>query len=408
VRRIRIEVRHARRKAARAGVATLVGSTVLAAAIGVLAAGGGASTAQSGTSPTWKIDHMPRVKGALSDVSCTSPTACMAVGYAPAADGGEVTLAEDWRGSVWSVVTTPNPTGATRSSLNGVACTSASACVAVGASYNNEDIEATLAELWNGTTWTLQTTPSLPGTDESALNGVSCASSTLCTAVGSSYPSAGAEATLAEVWNGVAWTVATTPNPTSANGSALNGVSCTSASACTAAGDYFDSSGTEESLAEVWRNSTWAVQSTPNPPGAYESSLEGLSCTSPSHCTAVGDYYVTKEDDVTLAESWNGSAWSVDGSNVPPGKRSSLGAVSCTSAVRCTAVGYSVNQAFFQVTLVEVWTGSNWAVQASNGPSGNVNAGFDAVSCQSSMSCTAVGYYYDSSNTQLSLVETER
>ena len=45
----------------------------------------------------------------------------------------------------WSIQTTPNPAGGSGSILNGVSCTSASACTAVGNSSNG-----TLAEGWNG------------------------------------------------------------------------------------------------------------------------------------------------------------------------------------------------------------------------------------------------------------------
>jgi hypothetical protein len=63
------------------------------------------------------------------------------------------------------VQSTPNPSGALFSELNGVSCASASACTAVGyygISFNGFTYnEGTLAEAWNGTTWVIQPTPSL-------------------------------------------------------------------------------------------------------------------------------------------------------------------------------------------------------------------------------------------------------
>jgi hypothetical protein len=47
--------------------------------------------------------------GGLADVSCTSPTRCMAAGLAPAGQLGEHTLAEQWNGSSWRLLATPNP-----------------------------------------------------------------------------------------------------------------------------------------------------------------------------------------------------------------------------------------------------------------------------------------------------------
>jgi hypothetical protein len=66
--------------------------------------------------------------------------------------------------------------------------------------------DVTVAEQWNGTTWTVLTTPS-PATF-SALLSVSCPSAAHCVAVGVSSPTAtGALSPVAEVWDGTAWTV---------------------------------------------------------------------------------------------------------------------------------------------------------------------------------------------------------
>jgi hypothetical protein len=65
----------------------------------------------------------------------------------------------------------------------------------------------TLAERWDGTSWTVQSTPS-PSPIGSrpnatgALSGVSCVSETSCTAVGSYADSTGREVTLAEGYAG--------------------------------------------------------------------------------------------------------------------------------------------------------------------------------------------------------------
>ena len=105
-------------------------------------------------------------------------------------------LASAAAASGWSIQHTPNPAGGSGSILNGVSCTSASACTAVGDSSNGT-ATVTLAERWNGTRWSIQTTPNPAGGSNSMLNGVSCASATACTAVGGS-----SNGTLAEGWNG--------------------------------------------------------------------------------------------------------------------------------------------------------------------------------------------------------------
>jgi hypothetical protein len=78
---------------------------------------------------------------------------------------------------------------------------------------------------------------------------VSCTTAHACEAVGSDdYPDV--VSTLAEVWNGIAWSVQTTPNPGPAE-SFLYGVSCTAANACEAVGYYPNSSGTLVTLVEA-------------------------------------------------------------------------------------------------------------------------------------------------------------
>ena len=59
-----------------------------------------------------------------------------------------------------------------------------------------------LAEAWNGTSWTIQSSPSPPSGFASSLLGVSCYSTSDCTAVGDSTNSLGDERTLAEVESG--------------------------------------------------------------------------------------------------------------------------------------------------------------------------------------------------------------
>jgi hypothetical protein len=45
------------------------------------------------------------------------------------------------------------------------------------------------------------------------------------------------------------------------------------------------------------------VQTAPNPEGAIESALYGVSCSSATACTAVGSYDNSSNAQVTLAES---------------------------------------------------------------------------------------------------------
>jgi hypothetical protein len=244
--------------------------------------------------------------GELNGVSCPSATACAAVGSYFIGSNSVATLAEWWNGSAWKLQATSNPdNGAAEFDLNGVSCTSATACVAVGDYDSSLGPRVTLAELWNGSSWNLQSTPN-PGGQSSVLYAVSCASATACTAVGSYESTSGAE-TFAERWNGTSWKLQYPATPNQAQGSELLWVSCAATTDCTAVGDYRDSSGTQVPLAERWNGTSWKLQSTPNPAGSLETALNGVSCTSATDCTAVGEYETSA--GMTLAELWDGSAW---------------------------------------------------------------------------------------------------
>ena len=62
-----------------------------------------------------------------------------------------------------------------------------------------------------------------------------------------------------------AWTVRRTPNPAGAKDRELFGVSCVSMAACTAVG-YTNSAGTYVTLVERWNGSSCSVQQTPQTP----------------------------------------------------------------------------------------------------------------------------------------------
>ena len=340
----------------------------------------------NGTS--WSIEATPSVvKGDLLGVSCSPATVCAAVGNDVNTSKAQLTLAERWNGTSWSIQATRNRTGAMHSSLASVACSSATACTAVGQSTRSVGPPIPLAVRWDGTSWSIQATPDTGA--NSAFNGVSCPSATDCTAVGFSFDPSASPA-LAERWDGTSWSVQATPNPAGASRAALNAVSCTSATACTAVGNYTASGGTQVTLAERWDGTSWSVQATPNPVGATASDLLGVSCTTATACTAAGNYTASDGTQVTLAESWNGTSWSIQATPNPAGATAShLNGVSCTSATACTAVGGYVASDGTHATLAERWDGTSWSIQTMPGLTGDSDLG--GVSCTSATACVAAG-----------------
>jgi hypothetical protein len=358
----------------------------------------------------WSIQTAPVPAGAVdpgfSAVSCSSARACTAVG-SDVPDGGQGssvggTLAERWDGQTWSAQNTADPAGATSDGLSSVSCPSSTSCTTVGSFSVDGSPGLPLAEHWDGTAWTLQPTPGLPdpAVPSGELNGVSCTSSTACVAVGQYENDPVGEAALIERWDGTSWTVQAAPNALGASVSyLLTAVSCTSSSACTAVGTYQGVPGPQDSpsLIENWNGTAWSAQRSPDPLGLAVSALSAVSCSSPSACAAVGG---------SLAERWNGSAWSIQPTAVLPGAfTSDLSAVSCTSPTACIAAGGASDTSSVQITLAEVWNGTAWAVQPTPHASG-VQAGFRGVSCTAANACTAVGFSFDTtSNTGGTLAE---
>ena len=357
---------------------------------------------------TWSVVPTPnRGTGfnGLSAVSCVSAAACMAVGGSQGSSGAARTLAESWDGTRWSVVPTPSR-GLGGNALFAVSCLPQGACMAVGdsgipsggASGLSRSGEMTLIELWNGARWSLLPSPS-PGSTGSFVTGVSCVSDDACMAVGSTQNSSLVVSTLAESWNGTRWSVVPTPSPVPGS-DGFDGVSCVTEDACMAVGfSGINATGFHATLAESWNGTRWSVVPSPSP-GTRDNYLNGVSCASAGACMATGAAATNSAIGSPLIESWNGTRWSVLPSPSPgtQGTLRFLNGVSCASAAACSIVGYDVPAAGGTTTLIESWDGTRWSVVPSPSPPRSELSG---VSCVSAVACTAAGFHFTSENRTL-------
>ena len=344
----------------------------------------------------WSVIASPDVTGAVDNtffgVACRTTKLCMAVGSSVTTSPDTDTLIEQWNGTSWSIDPSPNVTGALQTILNSVACPSAKDCIAVGYSLSSAG-DLPLVEQWNGTTWSLGS-PAIPtATIDSELTGVACPSTKNCVAVGRSYVNESSAATLAEHWNGTSWSVVDTPNPTGVLGDFLVSVSCPSSTTCQAAGEsYLDSSGDSQTLVEQLSSGTWSLESSPNAPGVTTSLLSAVACAANStSCVAVGQSY-TPDEDHLLAISLSSGTWDLDSVPGPAAPAASyLQAAACSSA-GCVAVGddYPANS-FNSDGLIEQWNGTSWTLDESAEPGGAVVTGLYGASCPSTTVCVAVG-----------------
>jgi hypothetical protein len=348
------------------------------------------------STPNPPLQPTPINKSTLEGVSCPSSTLCLAAGIDNNTGKG---FAQSWNGSSWRA---EPELAELEARPKGIACPTTSTCLTVGyrPTGGGYTSEATISVWGFYGEWLPVdelTVPLPSGATTSWLHEVACSSSTACTAVGD-YQKDGATKTLAirltssGMW---AWspTLQSTPNP--ASNAQLIGVSCPTSSSCIAVG----SKSSSETFIERWDGSSWTIQSTPSPSGATWTSLSSVSCTSATACTAVGAFNSDSVPRSPLALRWNGSSWTIQSTPTPGDSAgyAELNAVSCASATACTAVGsYATALSASRLptqrkTLAMSGDGSGWALQSSPNPSGPALAWLNAVSCYASSACTAVG-----------------
>jgi len=338
----------------------------------------------------WQLNAS--VSGEMKAISCATATWCLGVGTEGKTWKIESqTVGESVQRTVTSLATAA-PVGATSVKLNDVSCTSTTACTAVG-SYlpSGSSTRQTLAERWNGTSWSQQSTPAPTGEAAFAMKSVSCPTSTWCAAAG--Y--AGGKP-VAMRWSSSTWTVMGPLVP--AEEASFQDISCPVALTCVAVGGK-GSIFYPKSFSERYENGTWTVLTHPTPASGWNESsgpLRGVSCPTTSLCFAAGSYVSLEGEQgwmKTLAETWTGgSSWSIQTSANPQPTVNAFEGIACTSSTACTAVGFSrLRNNEGTVTLAESLSGSSWVAQTTPDQPPRQEHGIDAMSCPNSEMCVAIG-----------------
>jgi hypothetical protein len=368
-----------------------LGGVLLALAVCVISApGAGASS--------WKRETLGPAGGDLSAVSCVSKHWCVAVGFVFKKNkrASVVTLAELWDGSRWTRLATADPTRSRDRELSGVSCSSSTACTAVGFWMDGHRSLA-LVERWDGLRWSVQR-PRWPrgGSDFSA---VSCPSASACVAVGDE-----SNHSLIERWNGARWSIQRSPKyrdpkqglelsqhqcaPDACT--SLAGVSCFSAGDCTAVGAANDGFvGMVHTWAAHWNGGAWVTRHSPvqSPDSGEDDELDAVSCPGRHACLAVGDSNEYSVGAFGLWGRWSGGWWSTTVASGVLGKQGPVVGVSCVSASACTAVS-QVNEADGNApAAIDRWNGTRWTIEATI----SSNEALAGVSCAARAGCVAVG-----------------
>jgi hypothetical protein len=391
----------------------LAAVAALALVVGVLAVPT-APAAPSG----WNIVTSASTGGGNSDLllgtTCPNAWSCWAVGGTfPSLNNGQPSmLINHWDGNSWSVTPVAAPTGSSASLLWNVTCVTSSDCWAVGgqALGGAGSPPSTLAEHWDGSTWTVVPTPATFG----YLFSVACISTADCWAVGTSIAAdnSGPLNGIADHWDGSSWSQAVTA-PSGQTYDQFNSVACTGPADCWAVGfagpnqqqnnflpNVAPNVAGDGAFAEHWDGLSWTAASVPQAIVPLSTYLSAVTCTSPAQCWAVGATMDASGDpSATLVLSWDGSTWTTAPSPSPSPTSGFLTDVTCIDATACWATGaygFASGQGGGAIPFIESWSGTQWSIE----PSPNVTAfGYlYGLACVRGAMCQATGFAITNSN----------
>jgi hypothetical protein len=298
------------------------------------------SLAEQWNGSRWRVLSNPPGQG-LTGLSCPSTRFCMAT------NGPTTTLT--WNGKTWRK--TANPAGA----AGMVSCGSSTLCMVI-----DERVNGGVAESWNGRTWRIwrDATDACGGPPgfPCGLASVACGSATNCLAVGTETISQEPmQIAIGFRWNGRQWDFSSPPSE--GDPAASNAVSCT-ARFCMALGGYFSevqNGGLGDAAALNVSTKTW----TDVPPNlgvlcqgfGYCFWAQSVSCGSATSCMSFGGHVM----------AWDGTAWK-PAPAISAGRNSGLRDYSCAGAP-CLAAGYRTVSGV-RHPLAELWNGTRWRILA--------------------------------------------
>lgn len=383
--------KRSRHRRLRGAITARAGSATAAAIMAILLVGAQATWA-AGSSLT--VVGSPNVSGSnydeLDAVATASAANEWAVGFSRVGNGPFRALIERWNGSTWTIVPGASRPASDDTRLHGVTALSSTDVWAVGS-----DVSSSLVEHFDGTRWAV--IPRASGEPNSAeLMSAAAVSATDIWMVGD-VSGPGTYEPLIEHWDGTALHVVASAPISSTGHDFLLGVAAAGHADVWAVGQ---TGRRPTPIIEHFNGSSWTQ--VPQPASGYDSSLRSASVVSSNDVWAVGSQNLSQ----TVTEHWNGTRWSLVPSPFPThdyAQNTLTGVVALSSgdvwAVGQTLLGFSEYQ-----TLAEHWNGSAWSIIASANPSSGVNR-LEAVGGQGvGKQLFAVGTYATSTGTYRTLV----
>lgn len=363
---------------------------------------------------------------AMSGISCSSDTNCVAIGSAYTANDYYTPLRVVLAGGRWSASVVRLPTSAAAEQpepeLRYVSCESSGQCIVAGPFQAKPPGAGPLVEIGSGSTWSTVSLPVPSGSPKGALDvtsvsGVSCAGGTCV--VPASYQAANVGGGFIDTFTSGKWSSVAAPVGSDAANPPEDGTasaSCDAAGTCMVPVGYKNNAGRAETVLAESTNggAPWEVLSLPQPTGATSPVNGGnpLSCDN-TRCVSATGFYTSSgfETDINSVVSGSVSAGVV----LPPGgaypANSYLYGASCDGNGLCALVG----SAWFPNAQGEGWllTGSNgsgWTSVLAPLPwdarTSKQQVSLPTVSCLPSGVCVADGTYVGSGSRVEGLIET--
>lgn len=208
----------------------------------------------------------------------------------------------------WTVVPSIS-FGSLDNNLTSVSAASLNDAWAVGAYYpSSSNVLATLAHHFDGTRWTGFPLPNV-GTEENVLLGVSMPAPGSAWAAGYFVNGKFQQETLVEHFNGSLWSVVSSPSP-GALQNILYSVAAISDSDVWAVGADQDANGVWHTLTEHWNGSAWSVVNAVDQ-GSTGNQFYAVTALATNNVYAVGQQSNSAFPNEALIEHWDGKSWSV-------------------------------------------------------------------------------------------------
>lgn len=289
------------------------------------------------------------------DITAVAHHNLWAVGYAGSSTTSRQTLIEHYDGTQWTVVTSPNLPGYPMNQLTGVSAVSATDIWAAGFATTSGYLNQALLAYYDGDQWALVATPALPDSDDNFFTDVVALDTDDVWIVGA-YRTTGTGSyhALVEHYDGAQWSIFPTPGLDMLNAD-LEGLTAIAPDDLWAVGNQASGAGgTYQTLIVHYDGSGWEAVDSPSITTG-DNILHNVAFADATHGWAVGraqeDY-----EDYAIVLFYDGGNWTVASRHT---ESSDLWAVTAPGVNDVWAGGFYGDSAAWSPFL-DRWNGAAW------------------------------------------------